>query len=73
MDRQIGLSYTASITINISYRISGLQAERERWLAIPVKLLSVHPHYHIKFGQRFLCRRVTLQTLIESYDQNSCT
>lgn len=27
MDRQIGLSYTASITINISYRISGLQAE----------------------------------------------
>lgn len=67
MDLQIGLSYTASITINISDRIAGLQAESlaltgRRWLAIPVNLLSIHPHYHIKFGQRFLCRRVTLQT-----------
>lgn len=27
MDPQIGLSYTASITINISYHIASLQAE----------------------------------------------
>lgn len=78
MDLQIGLSYTASITINISYCIAGLQAESlaltgRDGLPYPWTCYPYTPIIISNSDSVFFVEESLYKLLIESYDQGSCT
>lgn len=78
MDLQIGLSYTASITINISDRIAGLQAESlaltgRDGLPYPWTCYPYTPIIISNSDSVFFVEESLYKLLIESYDQGSCT